>query len=156
MTRVGCLPDETTDSPMTHATHQPRLQALILADHVYSDAQTGKKVVAGTFNRLWAGSFPTQFSRNTFAYISITDIRNRVSLELRYVDNKDLSVLLRAEPLEVEGTDPLATLEFAMAIPPFPMPHPGSYSFELHANGEKLGSVRVLVAQLAQEQEPDQ
>jgi len=148
--------EEDDNATMTHATHQPRLQALILADHVYADAQTGKKVIAGTFNRLRARSFPTQFSRNTFAYISLTDIRGRVSLELRYVDNTDLSVLLRAEPMEVEGNDPLATLEFAMAIPPFPMPHPGSYSFELHANDEKLGSVRVLVAQLAQEQESDQ
>ncbi len=141
---------------MTLSTHQPRLQALILADHVYADAQTGKKVIAGTFNRLWARSFPTQFSRNTFAYISLTDIRGRVSLELRYVDNQDLSILLRAEPLEVEGSDPLATLDFAMPIPPFPMPHPGSYSFELHANGEKLGSVRVLVARLPEEQVPEE
>ncbi|MEW6072920.1 MAG: hypothetical protein AB1726_10070 [Planctomycetota bacterium] len=140
---------------MTQATLQPRLQALILADHVYADAQTGKKVIAGTFNRLLAGSFPTQFSRSTFAYISITDVRGKVSLELRYVDNQNLAVLLRAAPLEVEGNDPLATMEFVMAIPPFPMPHPGSYSFELHANGEKLGSVRVQVAGLSQDRNSD-
>jgi Family of unknown function (DUF6941) len=136
-------------------THQPILQALVLADHVYADAQTGKKVIAGTFNRLWARSFPTQFSRSTFAYISLTDIRGKVSLELRYVDNEDLNLLLKAEPLEIEGNDPLATLEFAMAIPPFPMPHPGSYSFELHTNEEKLGAVRVIVSQI-QEPEPEQ
>ena len=32
---------------------KPLLQALILADHVYQDAQTGKKVIAGTFNQLF-------------------------------------------------------------------------------------------------------
>jgi hypothetical protein len=31
---------------------RPNLQALLLADHVYQDKDTGKKVIAGTFNRL--------------------------------------------------------------------------------------------------------
>ena len=31
---------------------QPVLQALVLADHVYQDKVTGKKIIAGTFNRV--------------------------------------------------------------------------------------------------------
>ncbi len=134
--------------------HPPRLQALILADQIYADAQTGKKVIAGTFNRLWAASFPALFGRKTYAYVSLTDLRAKVSLVLRYVDNQDLSVLMESTPLEVEGSDALATLELNIEIPPFPMPHPGSYSFELHANGENIGSVRMRVEQRPQEQEP--
>ncbi len=31
---------------------KPVLQALVLADHVYQDKSTGKKIIAGTFNRV--------------------------------------------------------------------------------------------------------
>ena len=31
---------------------RPLLQALLVADHVYQDKDTGKKVIAGTFNSL--------------------------------------------------------------------------------------------------------
>jgi len=33
-------------------TPKPVLQALLLAEHVYQDRATGKKIIAGTFNRL--------------------------------------------------------------------------------------------------------
>lgn len=131
----------------------PRLQALVLADHIYEDASTGKKVVAGTFNRLWADTFPSQFGRPTWAYVSLTDIRGKVSVALRYVDNQDLSVLMETS-LEIEGKDPLETLEVGIPVPGFPMPHPGSYSFELHANGQRLGSMRVNVSQRQQQEPP--
>ena len=127
---------------------QPRLQALVLADHVYSDAQTGKKVIAGTYNTLWSRNFPGLLAQQSFAYVSLTDLRGRISLEIRYVDNTDLSVLIRSEPIVVESDSPLETLEIAIAIPPLPMPHAGTYSFELHANNERLGAVRVSANQL--------
>lgn len=34
-------------------TMKPVLQALLLADHIYEDKATGKKIIAGTFNRLF-------------------------------------------------------------------------------------------------------
>lgn len=146
----GCSADSSSGRPLTLL---PRLQALVLADHIYQDAATGKKVVAGTFNRLWAETFPTQFGRPTFAYVSLTEIRGKVTVSLRYVDNQDLSVLMETK-LAIEGDDPLETLEVGIPVPGFPMPHPGSYSFELHANGEKLGSMRVNVIQMQQQEPP--
>lgn len=124
-----------------------------MADQIYEDAATGKKVVAGTFNRLWADKFPSRFGRPTWAYVSLTDIRAKVVVTLRYVDNQDFSVLMETS-LEVEGNDPLATLEVGIPVPGFPMPHAGSYSFELHANGELLGSMRVNVSQRIQQEPP--
>jgi hypothetical protein len=34
---------------------KPILQALVLAEHIYQDAGTGKKIIAGTFNRVFFG-----------------------------------------------------------------------------------------------------
>lgn len=133
-------------------TLKPRLQALVLADQIYVDATTKKRVIAGTFNALWAKSFPTTFGRSTWAYVSLTDIRGKVTLVLRFVDNSDLKVLMQAQPIIVEGNEPHATLELGLSVPQFPMPHEGSYSFELHANDEKIGSVRLTMGLIQQEQ----
>lgn len=136
--------------------HRPRLQALLLADHVYKDQATGKFVLAGTFRQLWASQFPTHFSQRIHAFVSLTDLRGRSSIRLRYVDSADLAVLLETPPLEIECEDPLETLEFAVEIPGFPMPHPGAYTFELHADGDLLGSLRVTASPIQRPAGPDQ
>lgn len=44
---------------------KPVLQALILADHVYQDRETGKRIIAGTFNQIFfskPGQAPGQMS----------------------------------------------------------------------------------------------
>jgi len=129
---------------------------LVLADHIYADAKTGKKVIAGTFNQVWAAAFPSQFGRTTYVFVSLTDLRGEASVVLRYVDNSDLSVLMESAAVKVISQDPLATTELGIAIPGFPMPHTGSYSLELHVDGERLGSVRVLALQRKDKQEDPQ
>ena len=37
---------------------KPVLQAMVLADHVYQDRQTGKYIIAGTFSQIIFGSVP--------------------------------------------------------------------------------------------------
>lgn len=122
----------------------PVLQALVLADHVYDDRQTRKKVIAGTFNQLWSKQFPDRFSRTTFAFISLTDVRGEQKLMLRYVDLADNAVLMETH-FAVRSGDPLESVEIVIEIPPFPMPHPGAYAFEVLAGSEPLGSLRMTV-----------
>ena len=38
---------------------KPVLQSLILADHVYEDKLTGKRIIAGVFNRIIRGASST-------------------------------------------------------------------------------------------------
>jgi len=133
---------------------KPVLQSLVLADHVYVDALTGKKVIAGTFSALRSPQFPRAFGRVTHAYISLTEVEaGRVPLELRYVDLSNDQILLRCD-LEVPSPGPLETVDFVAEIPPFPMPHPGTYAFELLWNSDIVGSLRITVTQ--QEQEADE
>ncbi|MBI1903827.1 MAG: hypothetical protein HYS13_22210 [Planctomycetia bacterium] len=126
---------------------KPILQALVLADHVYVDAHTGKKIIAGTFNRLSAAKLPDDFDRSTYVFVSLTEVHGRTPLELRYVDLATQDVLMQTN-VTVESDDPLQTHEIVQEVPPFPMPHEGEYSFEVLWNGELLGSLRVHVQQV--------
>ena len=163
---------------------RPVLQALVLADHVYKDAFTGKMVIAGTFNRLCVGKSkppeekqsPSQQGENapqqqgenapqqpggprklkaheisrvgsTAAYISLTEVRGMVPLELRYVDLADNRTVLRVE-FAVRSDDPLSTIEAVIPIPPMLAPHVGVFALELLSDNEPVGSHRVTVSAL--------
>jgi hypothetical protein len=122
---------------------QPSLQALLLADHVYKDANSGKFVIAGTFRQLWAHEFPTNYTREVYVYVALSGIRSKTKLLVRFVDLSNLEVLFQSPEVGVDGDDPLATLEFCMALPGLPMPHPGAFAVELAADFQTIGSVRV-------------
>lgn len=126
---------------------KPILQALILADHIYVEV-TGKKIIAGVFNRLWSNKFPTQFARTTWAYLCLTDVLGSVPISLRYTDLRTNEVLLATRPLTAESSDPLASTEIIIEVPPFPMPHDGTYAFEVFAKDESIGSLRITVSKL--------
>jgi hypothetical protein len=152
---------------------KPILQALVLAEHVYDDVRTRNKVIAGTFNRLLVVKVeksekggdvsqpaanvtqqpdalrklePHEISRmgSPFVYISLTEVRGTVPLELRYVDLADNRVLLRME-FAVKADDPLATIEAIIQVPPVLAPHEGVFALELLSNDEPLGFHRVTV-----------
>lgn len=147
----------------------PILQAILVADHVYSDQATGKKIVAGIFNAIFLRKpqtnddsesdpatpplpvriqdAPNQRAGSPTAYISLVGIRGPTPLTLQYVDLEDNSILFRAE-LKLSGAssfDPLKTVELAVNLPELPMPHGGHFALELLFEGELLGSHRIEV-----------
>ena len=124
---------------------KPVLQALVLADHIYIDYTTKKKIIAGTFHNLWAKKFPSQFSRTTNAFISLTDLRGETQLTLRY-RNLDDDKELMSLSFSITEENPLNTYEVIVDVPGFPMPKPGAYAFDLLYQEEVLGSLRILVA----------
>lgn len=133
-----------------HLEATPILQALILADHVYTDSQTGKKVVAGTFNQIWSPQFPGQFGQTTWVYASLTDVLGTAKISIKYADMQN-NVLLEMVPIELKSDDPLKTFELVLPVPGFPMPHEGTYRFELFANDDLLGSLRISACKLPEE-----
>ncbi len=126
---------------------KPTLQALVLADQVYVDARTGKKIIAGTFSGLWASSFPTSLGRTTWAYVCLTEVQGTVPISLRYTDLASNEVLLGTKPITLQSDNPLASHELIVEVPPFPMPHAGTYVFEVYVAEESIGSLRITVAE---------
>ena len=125
---------------------QPVLQAFVLADHIYMDASSGKKVIAGTFNHLTAPSLPGQFSGSKYAFVALTDLHGELELSLRFVDLNGGETLFELRGLRVESKDPLATVELVVEIPELPMPHEGVFAFEIHAAGQMIGMVRLFIS----------
>ncbi len=142
---------------------KPVLQALLLADRVYED-RTGKKIIAGTFNKLIIqkeGAKPRDVevdgvkrlmvpggtqAGSPYVYISLTDLRGLAQCVLRYVDLSNDVPLFQME-LAIRCDDPLQTVEIVLPMPPLPT-HPGVHALELLCDDEPLGQFRVLVEEL--------
>lgn len=125
---------------------KPVLQALLLADQIYIDGRTGKKVIAGTFNHLSSSDFPTQSSTKKFAFLSLTDLHGAALVGFRYVDLQSGETMLEIKQLKIEASDPLDTVEMVVELPRLPMPHAGVFAFEAYANDALLGCLRVIVS----------
>lgn len=142
---------------------KPILQALLVADHVYRDALTGKHVIAGVFHSIHVLTPPQQEASgeegvarlpvnpgghragSPFAYMSLTAVRGEQPFVLRYVHlNRDQLVFQTA--FKIHSDDPLGTCEAAFALPDLPTNEIGAFALELLWNDEPLGSHRITVA----------
>jgi len=148
---------------------KPVLQSLILADHIYQDAATGKKIIAGTFNKLFFRRQDASSEQkhvvdestgekrvlvqggmqlgSPYAYVSLTEVRGEVKCALRYVDLEEDRPLLQCE-FQIDSNDPLQTIEIILPLPPLPTGKAGIHSLELICNDEPIGSLRVHVEEL--------
>jgi hypothetical protein len=122
----------------------PVLQALVLADQIYTD-QSGKRIICGTFSKIFSLGFPTITSFPAFVFILLVDVVGEVVLQLRFVSLDDNQILMESKPIKIKSKDPLTPLDIVVQIPPFPLPRAGIYSFECWTDGTMIGSVRLQV-----------
>jgi len=145
---------------------KPVLQALVVADHVYMDV-SGKKIIAGTFTKIQKRTvqLPEQAvppDPNTgkprmlmpggtemgcpWFYLSLTDVVDGTELILQFV-NRGKNEVLFATGLKIPSKDRLETIEIAAPLPPLGqmLTESGEYSLDVVAEGEILGSHRLIV-----------
>ena len=132
---------------------KPIIQALLLADNVYSDAETGKRVIAGVFDSVTLPEIPGHFLKVTSLYVSLTELRGEVEVMLRYVDLDSNEVLMENGPTRLQCDDPLASVDLTVQVPPLPVPHEGVFALEVHAGNELIGMLRITAALVQQAQE---
>src|ERR1700730_12087286 len=137
----------------------PVLQALVVADRVYEDKGTGKKIIAGTFSRLLFKR-PQQVEPGKpltvppsaaqagppSAYTSLTDIHGAANLIVRYVrlDGQDGPPIFQTDTIAVRCEDRLATVELAIPLLPLPIVK-GVFALEVLCAGQLLGSHKIVV-----------
>jgi hypothetical protein len=149
---------------------KPVLQALILADHVYQDQQTGKKVICGTFNSFRFSRKPPVSevqnpdgtkrtvvmggaqSGSPYAYISLTDVHEGTKLLLRFVNLEKNEILFGTEVV-VNNVNRLTTVEIVLPLPRLPIAEAGAYALELVCDNEMIGSCRVMAENLDEKTE---
>jgi hypothetical protein len=97
----------------------PVLQALVLADHIYTDAQTGKRVICGTFSKIWCKGFPAVLGTPIWAFILLVEAIGDVTIQLRLVQLESNKIVLECNPITIHSarsagySDPDAVLPFA-------------------------------------------
>lgn len=144
---------------------KPVLQAILVADHVYEDRATGKKIVAGIFHRILVNRRPMEevvqkadgtkkvlvagglHSGSPYAYISLTEVRGPVPFVLRYVFLDEDQVLLETK-FTIEARDPLHPVEAVLPLPRLPADRVGTYALELLHEDEPLGMFRIIVEEM--------
>ena len=131
-----------------------KLQSFLLADHVYCDRGTGKHVIAGTFYQLNVPAVPATFGRSVGAYISLSGVSTTTRIDLEFVDPANGDVLLSTRSFEIACDDPATPVDFALEIPPMPLPHAGIFYFQLAANGIPIGRAPVVVRDAGQRGNP--
>lgn len=133
----------------------PIIQALLLADNVYTDAETGKRVIAGVFDSIMLPEIPGHFPQDTCVYVSLTAVRGEIDVMLRYVDLDTDEVLIEHGPTKLSSDDPVASLDFFAPMPPLPVPHEGVFALEVHVGEELIGMLRIKATQAGDENDEE-
>jgi hypothetical protein len=148
---------------------KPVLQALVVADHVYQDQQTGKKVICGTFNTFRFSRKPPigevqgpdgtkqtvvaggGHSGSPYAYVNLTDVCDGTKLRLQFVNLNQNAVLFGTDVV-ISNTNRLGTIELVFPLPRLPIQEPGAYALELTCDGDIIGSYRITAENLDEKQ----
>lgn len=124
----------------------PVVQAILLADHVYQDRETGKYVVAGTFNQLRGQEFPCELVAPVQVFCALTSVSAPIAVSLRFVSSAD-EVVMSSSAVTIACTDPRQTIELALPVPSLHVPAPGWYRLVLLIDETPRGFVRLEVRQ---------
>ena len=119
------------------AEMKPQARTIILADQVYRDAETGKCIIAGTFNRIEADRFPATHP-SAALYLNLTDFVGKVEVKIRIVRDATGEALAE-KAFPVESKDRLAACEVTVRLANLTFEKPGKYSIEVHCEDEYLG-----------------
>lgn len=121
---------------------KPVLVALLLADKVFREMETGKVHVAGVFNQINSNKIPVMVP--TFSiYFAITDLlegNHKLDLEIRYMESGTRLVKLDRE---FRSPGPLEVLEMNFCLNMVNFTEEGSVELILSVGGEIIGN-RVL------------
>jgi hypothetical protein len=71
----------------------PMLQAIMLAERVYQDRETGKHVVASMFNQITAREFPCEYAVPMHRSCVLTGVSEPLSIAMRFVAADDHVVM---------------------------------------------------------------
>lgn len=123
----------------------PTVLNLMLADGVHRDS-SGKYSILGVFTTIKAATFPAT-QQSAALYATLTEGYGRVGLLFQIVCLEHDEQPFAAFQVGVDFADPLQVVEIGLPLPPFTVPHPGTFRLQAVCNGTVL-SERHLSAVL--------
>lgn len=134
-------------------TEKPLPLALLVADHVYHDRETGKWVVAGIFSNIAFASLPRTYDSMEI-FFQVTNVSRPVELRLR-VEHSDGDVLLDVGgPMHAKS--PLEVIPRRVVLRQLPFKKPGKYWVLLKSGEEILTQVPLYVGIIKKQQQGEQ
>jgi hypothetical protein len=126
---------------------KPQVRAILLADQVYRDEETGKCIIAGTFNRINADHYPATHPSSVL-YLNLTDFEGKGELKIRIANDSD-GTTLHEVSFEVESVNRLGSCEVTLRLNNLTFPNPGKYSLEVYMQDEYLGHLPLELTHAA-------
>lgn len=124
----------------------PVLQSILLAERVYIDTQSDRKVLAGTFHDLVLERIPGLFDTGAYLYLAVREIKGTCILQVEFVDCGANKTLLEFDPIPIHAVGSLETIDIVIALPPLSIPDAGLYSFDIFSDNHFLGAFRLTVS----------
>jgi len=135
-------------------TIPPHVQAIILCDHIYRDDDSGKCVIAGTFNRVFLQEFPGYYQPASM-YINLSDFSGIHTVGFRFKRLADEAILHQSPGDEIVHGDRREHHECIFELPPLPFPEPGRYTLEILFDGDDSIGHADVEAQLLPDPEAE-
>lgn len=120
----------------------PQVQAIVLCDHIYRDDETGKCVLAGTFNRVFLEEFPGEYQPASI-YLNLSDFHGQHAIQFRFVRLSDQKIIDESPKFPIAHDDRREPHECIFDLPPLDFQEPGRYSLEILYDGETIGHADV-------------
>lgn len=122
----------------------PLALAMILCDEVWTDPNTGKKSILGTFSAIFGSAFPLRLNQLS-VYLALTDAHGPVSMKMRIIDVDEEQSPVFEKDFNPDFPDPLAVLEATLKMTGLVFPVDGEYRVQLFCADELLIERRVIV-----------
>ena len=116
----------------------PIVHAIILCDHIYKDDDSGKCVLAGTFNRVRLPEFPGEYPRFASLYLNLSDFSGFHTVSFRFKRLSDDFVIEESPEFHLEHEDRREHHECIFELPPMEFDGPGRYTWEVIFDGEEI------------------
>lgn len=126
--------------------------AMLIADKVIREERTHKVYILGTFNSIYARSFPSVHD-SLHVYLALTEAtsgRHAARIEMVYLEQgPDLQeqALLKTE-MPIVFTDKLQVMEFNIEFRGIRLPKAGTLDVRFYLDGEFICSRQLRVAQV--------
>lgn len=125
----------------------PEVFAVLIADYVHRDENTGRFVIVGTRSSIGAANFPCE-RRSLSVYAALTDGRGETAIKVCLVDaDQGREPVLEFETM-LSFQDPTEELEIAFVLSDLVFPEPGDYRLQLYGADQLLRERRFLVIPL--------
>ena len=125
----------------------PEVLALLIADHVHRDDETGKFFVLGTRASIGAASFPFRCP-SLAVYVAMTDGRAETEVSLRLINADEAREPILEFDTTVNFLDPTEDVQVAFRLSELVFTEPGDYRLQLYGAGQFLRERRFLVIPL--------